>query len=102
MGEASAEDLPAAMERRYGDQIMREVWRDPAYLDDSVLQEYLQSLWQPLVAAARRRGDIDDGLWGQFAWTVFLVQDRSVNAFALPGGYVGVHLGLIAISKDPG
>jgi beta-barrel assembly-enhancing protease len=100
MGEAAAEDLPAGLERRYGDQIMREVWRDPAYLDDPVLQEYLQSLWQPLLEAARRRGDIDDGLWGQFAWTVFLVQDRSVNAFALPGGFVGVHLGLIAMTAS--
>jgi predicted Zn-dependent protease len=100
MGETSAEDLPSGVERRYGDQIMREVWRDPAYLDDPVLQEYLQSLWQPLLEAARRRGDIDDGLWGQFAWTVFLVQDRSVNAFALPGGYVGVHLGLIAMTAS--
>jgi beta-barrel assembly-enhancing protease len=100
IGDASAEDLPAGTERRYGDQIMREVWRDPAYLDDPVLQDYLQSLWQPLIDAARRRGDIDDGLWGQFAWTVFLVQDRSVNAFALPGGYVGVHLGLIAMTAS--
>ena len=29
----------------------------------------------------------------RFAWEPFLVRDRSVNAFALPGGYVGVHLG---------
>jgi predicted Zn-dependent protease len=29
------------------------------------------------------------------------VRDRSVNAFALPGGYVGVHLGLIAITTTP-
>ena len=28
------------------------------------------------------------------------MRDRSVNAFALPGGYVGVHLGLIAITVD--
>jgi predicted Zn-dependent protease len=27
---------------------------------------------------------------------VFLIRDRSINAFALPGGYFGVHLGLIA------
>jgi predicted Zn-dependent protease len=26
------------------------------------------------------------------------VRDRSVNAFALPGGFVGVHLGLIAMT----
>jgi predicted Zn-dependent protease len=77
---------------------MREVRRDPAYLDDPVLQEYLQSLWDPLVAAARQRGNIDSEIDRAFTWEAFLVRDRSVNAFALPGGYVGVHLGLIALT----
>src|SRR5207244_9583635 len=31
----------------------------------------------------------------RFAWEVFLIRDRTINAFALPGGYFGVHLGLI-------
>jgi beta-barrel assembly-enhancing protease len=98
IGDVAAEDLPVGVERRYGDEIMREVWRDPAYLDDPVLNEYLQALWQPMLEAARRRGDIEEDLWAQLAWKTFLVQDRSVNAFALPGGFVGVHLGLIAIT----
>ena len=72
---------------------MREIRRDPDYLDDPLLLEYVQSLWQPLVAAARQRGDITADIDERFAWEAFLVRDRSVNAFALPGGYVGVHLG---------
>jgi predicted Zn-dependent protease len=100
LGESAAEDFNLATERRLGEQIMREIRRDPAYLDDPVLLEYLQSLWQPLVAAARQRGDIDVDT-GAFAWEAFLVRDRSVNAFALPGGYVGVHLGLIALTATP-
>jgi predicted Zn-dependent protease len=63
-----------------------------------VLYEYLQSIWQPLVAAARSRGDIEPDVNQQFAWESFLVLDRSVNAFALPGGFVGVHLGLISLT----
>ena len=98
MGDTASDDIPLGVERRYGDQVMREVWRDPVYLDDPVLQEYLQSLWTPLLQAARARGDIDDDVWAQFAWRTFLVRDRSVNAFALPGGWVGVHLGLIAMT----
>ena len=77
---------------------MREVRRDPAYLDDPVLQEYLLSIWQPLVAAARQQGDITPDIEANFAWEAFLVRDRSVNAFALPGGFVGVHLALIALT----
>ena len=98
LGESAAEDFGVGVERRLGDQIMGEIRRDPAFLDDPVLQEYLQSLWLPLVAAARQRGDVDVDTGNQFAWEAFLVGDRSVNAFALPGGYVGVHLGLIAMT----
>ena len=81
---------------------MREIRRDPDYLEDPVLLEYLQSLWQPLVAAAKQRGDIGTDVNGLFPFESFLVRDRSVNAFALPGGYVGVNLGLIAmtVSRD--
>lgn len=99
LGEAASDDLSVGSERRLGDQVMRDIRRDPDYLDDPVLLEYLQSLWQPLVAAARQRGDIGPDLEQRFAWEAFLVRDRSVNAFALPGGYVGVHLGLIAMTS---
>ena len=98
LGDAAAEALPVATERRLGLQIMREVRRDPAYLDDPLLLDYLQSLWTPLLAAARARGDIGADTDAAFAWEVFVVRDRSVNAFALPGGYVGMHLGLIAMT----
>ena len=98
LGESAAEDFNVGTERRLGDQIMGEIRRDPAYLDEPVLLEYLQSLWQPLVEAARKRGDIDVDTGNQFAWEAFLVRDRSVNAFALPGGFVGIHLGLISMT----
>lgn len=100
LGDAGADDLSIGEERRLGEQIMREARRDPAILDDAVLLAYVQSLWQPLLQAARARGDIDATLERQFPWEIFLVRDRSVNAFALPGGYVGVHLGLLAITNN--
>ncbi|MEN9419097.1 MAG: hypothetical protein RI988_2717 [Pseudomonadota bacterium] len=98
LGDNGDDGLTIASERRYGDQIMREVRRDPAYFDDPVLLEYAQGLWQRLVEAAVRRGDIGEDVRTQFPWELFLVRDRSVNAFALPGGYVGVHLGLIGLT----
>ena len=99
LGEVASADLSIGAERRLGDQIMREGRRDPAFLDDPVLQQYLQSLWDPLVASARHLGNIDSEIDRAFTWEPFLVRDRSVNAFALPGGYVGVHLGLIALTS---
>jgi beta-barrel assembly-enhancing protease len=101
LGDASSEDFTVGTERRLGEQIMAEIRRDPAYLDDPLLLDYLQSLWKPLVAAARARGNIGPDLDDAFTFEAFLVRDRSVNAFALPGGFVGVHLGLIAMTGTP-
>jgi len=99
MGESVSVGMPLGSERRLGDQIWAEVRRDTSYLDDPVLWSYLQSLWQPLVRAAKRKGDIGDDMAAQFAWEAFLIRDRSINAFALPGGYVGMHLGLMAATN---
>jgi predicted Zn-dependent protease len=101
LGESASDDLSVGAERRIGDSIMREARRDPEFLDDPVLQAYLESLFAPLVLAARQMGNIDAETDRVFAWEPFLLKDRSVNAFAMPGGFVGVHLGLIAITSTP-
>lgn len=98
LGDTSA--LGSSDERRLGDRIAREIYRDPDYLDDPVLAEYVQGIWQPLLAAARARGDLSPELAERFAWEIMLGRDRTVNAFALPGGYLGVHLGLIAVVSN--
>ena len=90
-------ELAAATERRLGDRIAMSIYRDPDYLDDPLLGDYLQAIWAPLMAAARDRGELGPELEDRFAWDLLLVRDRSVNAFALPGGYMGVHTGLIAV-----
>lgn len=88
-------ELSPAAERRIGERIAASIYRDPDYIDDPVLVDYVQSIWLPLKAAARARGELSDELDERFAWQIFLIRDRSINAFALPGGYFGVHLGLI-------
>ena len=100
LGDAAGEDFTVGVERRLGEQIMAELRRDPDYLDDPLLLDYVQSLWAPLLVAAHQRGDITAETATGLAWETFLVRDRSVNAFALPGGFVGVHLGLIAMTAS--
>jgi len=99
LGDSDSADFSVGAERKIGDEIMREIRVDPDYMDDPLLLEYLQSVWEPLVAAARRLGNITADIDQRFSWQPFLVRDPSVNAFALPGGFVGVHLGLIAITS---
>ncbi|MFP8781138.1 M48 family metalloprotease [Hydrogenophaga sp. RWCD_12] len=91
--------MSIAAERRLGDSIARDIFRDPDYLDDPVLVDYLNVLWQPLLGAARARGDIPPELSDRLAWQLLISRDKRVNAFALPGGYMGVQLGLIAVTE---
>jgi len=98
LGDAAA--LGLSEERRLGDEIARALYRSPDFLDDPLLHDYLQAIWQPLMQAAQRRGEVTPELAERFAWELLLSRERSVNAFALPGGYLGLHLGLLAISTS--
>lgn len=89
-------ELSASQEAAIGQRLAAMLWRDPAYVDDVALHAYVQSIWQPLLAAAVARGDITAALQERFGWELLLGRDASINAFALPGGWVGVHLGLLA------
>ena len=94
-------DITTSEERRLGDRIIRSLYRDPDYIDDPQLQAYVMSIWEPLVTASKARGDLTPELQERFAWQILLSRDKSINAFALPGGYLGVHLGLIgAVSSS--
>lgn len=99
LGDDSAITLGA--ERELGNRIAREIYRDAEFVSDPVLDAYIINVWQPLYAQAKRSGTMPTDMDVQFAWQSFLVRDKSVNAFALPGGYFGVHLGLIALSETP-
>jgi predicted Zn-dependent protease len=89
-------DLTPSAERHLGDRIARQLYRDIDYLDDPVIMDYVQGIWQPLLAAARERGELPQDMDDAYAWEILLSRDRSVNAFALPGAYFGLHLGLVA------
>lgn len=86
--------MSIAAEKQLGKRIARELYRDPDYIDDPLVTAYVQRIWQPLLAAARKRGDISPEQ-EQLAWEMMIGKDRSINAFALPGGYFGLHLGLV-------
>ena len=100
LGDSDSAEFSVGAERKIGDEVMREIRVDPDYIDDPLLLEYVQGIWEPLVAAGRRLGNITADIDQRFTWQPFLVRDPSVNAFALPGGFVGVHLGLIAITAS--
>jgi len=90
LGDASSEDLTPAAERRLGEAIMRELRRDASVSNDVELNDYLNRLAATLTATASAGGQ---------SFELFLVLDPTLNAFALPGGFIGVHSGLIVAAQ---
>jgi predicted Zn-dependent protease len=86
LGDTAADELSPANERRLGEAIMREARRDPTYLPDPDTTEYLNALGYKLVAASPAR---------HTDFEFFAIRDPMINAFALPGGFIGVHSGLV-------
>jgi predicted Zn-dependent protease len=87
-------------ERRLGQQIMPSLHNSGLVVEDPLLNQYLTDLWRPVFATARARGDVPDDMLQQFAWQLWLLSPKAINAFALPGGYFGFHLGLLASATD--
>jgi len=100
LGDSVSADFGIGAEKRLGDQVMREIRVDPDYLDDPILLDYLNTIWHRLVEASLKKGNITPDMNERYAWEPFLVRDRTVNAFALPGGYIGVNLGLIQMTTN--
>lgn len=91
LGEVSQASFSPQVERRLGEAIMAEIRRDRSLLVDAELTEYLNNLGYRLVAASPdNRQDFE----------FFVIQDSMVNAFALPGGFIGVHTGLVTTAQS--
>lgn len=91
LGEVSQNAFSPQEERRIGESIMRNIRSDRQYYDDAELTEYLSSLGYSLVShSPDNRRDFE----------FFVIKDSTMNAFALPGGYIGVHTGLILAAQN--
>lgn len=86
LGDVSATVLSPLQEQAIAEQILREVAVSDDVLQDVEVTDYLQALGARLVA---------NGPDKRQKFTFFVVQDSSINAFAMPGGVIGVHTGLI-------
>lgn len=92
LGEAASEELSIATEKRIGQQIMQQIrQREAAYLDDHDVEAYLNHLGGKLAGFSHDPG---------FGFEFFAINDPSINAFAMPGGYIGVHTGLILAAQS--
>jgi predicted Zn-dependent protease len=95
LGDTDREDLSPLLERKLGEQIMRDIRHDRDYLDDAPLLEYLNNFGAALLAVRpEARGETG------YDFFFFAVRDPMLNAFALPGGFIGVHSALILAAQN--
>ncbi len=87
MGEPADNALSPLQEQAMGASFMRQIRASVPLIRDVQLQDYIQDLGNRLALAA---GKTDTS-----RFTFFIVQNDAINAFAIPGGYVGVNVGLI-------
>ncbi|NYT63203.1 M48 family metallopeptidase [Alcaligenaceae bacterium] len=92
MGSASSAELSPSLERTLGDAIMEQGRRDPSYISDPDVSQYLTNMGRRLAAQA----PVSVGQ----SITVFGVRDSQINAFALPGGYIGINSGLVVTAQS--
>lgn len=90
LGDESGALLSPRDERRLGEDFMREAYARLDIQHDPELNEYLRQLGRRLTRSVR---DVSD-------FHFFLINDASINAFAVPGGFIGVHSGLLLAARD--
>jgi predicted Zn-dependent protease len=91
LGDVSQSEMTALQERRLGESIMLEVRSDPSYSEDTEITDYLNSMGNKLVGASSD---------SRQEFNFFLMMDSQVNAFALPGGFVGINSGLMLTAQS--
>jgi predicted Zn-dependent protease len=91
IGNTSDAVMSVEEEQKIGVEFMRSVRYNLDLVSDPVSNEYIQNLGKRLAS------QVDSS---EQSFTFFIVNDDSINAFAGPGGYIGVHSGLILASES--
>jgi predicted Zn-dependent protease len=90
MGDSSGTIISPAEEKELGEAFFRSLHSQVTINQDAEIQEYIQSIGQTLVANCDNPS---------LPFHFFVVMENDINAFAGPGGYVGVNSGLIVLTE---
>lgn len=93
IGSSAGAIMSPQQQRAYGASMLHELRAYSLILDDPLLVDYLNTLGYRLVAHSDKP---------EQAYTFFVVRDSAINAFAAPGGYIGMNAGLITTAVEEG
>ena len=91
LGDESGIVISPVEERKIGERVFRQIRGSLRYVSDPEVSLYIQDLGQKLIA----HSDSTDS-----PFTFFILEDPTINAFAMPGGFIGMHTGLIMAAQS--
>jgi len=91
LGSVASSVMSPQAERRLGESVMQNIRSSPEFVEDAEVTNYLDKLGDKLVYALPAP---------DWRFEFFAMRDPTINAFALPGGFVGVDTGLIKIADN--
>lgn len=91
LGNSASATLTPAQEYELGSNVVKQLQAASAISQDPIVNEYLQSVGYRLLAT--QGGE-------QPQYQFFAIRDKTINAFALPGGFIGVNTGLILATES--
>lgn len=91
MGSPANAVLSRSKEAQLGRQLMTSIRANGRVIDDPLINEYINDVGSRVAAQANEDGH---------RFSFFVIEDPAINAFALPGGYIGVHTGLIEATRN--
>jgi predicted Zn-dependent protease len=90
MGDSSGSLLTIAEEKQLGEEFFRYLHSELSINQDAEIQEYIQTIGNRLATNSDTPG---------YNFHFFVVMENDINAFAGPGGYIGVNSGLILMTE---
>lgn len=91
IGNSADAVLSLKEEQKVGAQFMRQLRANANIISDPEVENYIQSLGERLVSYLEMP---------EFDYTFFVINSTQINAFAVPGGYIGINAGLITAASD--
>ena len=84
--------VPEAQMSALGAQAFQQMKSATPTDSEPALNSYVRCVAQPITEAAREATGVKD-------WEIVVFKDDTANAFALPGGKIGVHTGILKVAK---
>lgn len=91
MGSPADAVLSKSEENRFGRAIMAQIRQTGQVVEDPLVTEYINEIGHRIGAQAND---------GSHRFEFFVINDGRINAFAMPGGYIGVHTGLLEATRS--